>query len=110
MNVTTRDIDGTSVVRLEGRLDTATAPSLETTCSKLIASGAKRIVIDMAQLEYLSSAGLRVMLAVAKQLQAGGGRLTVCGAENIVLETLQLSGIPEIIPVCPTLDDALGED
>jgi hypothetical protein len=42
-------------------------------------------------------------------MQAGGGRLTVCGAQGIVLETLQLSGIPEIIPVCPTLDDALDE-
>ncbi len=109
MNVTTRDIDGTSVVRVQGRLDTATAPSLETTCSELIGSGAKRVVIEMAQLEYLSSAGIRVVLAAAKRLQAGGGQLTVCGAKGIVLETLQVSGIPEIIPVCPTLDDALDE-
>ena len=109
MNVTTRDIDGTSVVRVRGRLDTATAPSLETTCSELIAAGAERIVIDLNELEYLSSAGIRVVLAAAKQLQADGRMLKVCGAQGIVLETLQLSGIPEIIPVCSTLDDALDE-
>lgn len=93
----------------QGRLDTATAAPLETTCSELIAAGAKRIVIDLSELEYLSSAGIRVVLAAAKQLQAGAGRLDLCGAQGIVLETLQLSGIPEIIPVCLTLDEALDE-
>ena len=109
MDLGIRDIDGVKVVRIEGRLDTATAPCLEQACSEAIEAGAERIVADLAQLEYISSAGLRVLLAVAKQLQGDSGGLVVCGAQGMVLETLELSGIPGIIRVCPTLDEALDE-
>lgn len=108
MNLNVGEVDGVTVIETVGRLDTATAPDLEQAGGELIDAGVTRIVLDLSRLEYLSSAGLRVILALAKRLQASGGELVMCGAAGLVRETLELAGIVGIVPLCATLDDALG--
>ena len=108
MNLNVGEVDGVTVIETTGRLDTATAPELERAGGELIDAGVIRIVLDLSRLEYLSSAGLRVILALAKRLRAAEGELVMCEAGGLVRETLELAGIVGIVPLCATLDDALG--
>ena len=110
MQVFSREVDGTTVLRIAGRLDTATAPDFDQDCEGRTEAGARRIVVDLAELEYVSSAGLRSFLALAKRLSAAGGELRLCGARGLVDEVLVASGIPDLLPTFATLDDALGEE
>jgi anti-anti-sigma factor len=63
----------TSIIRLSGSLDTATAPELESQLGTLLAGSVKELVFDLAQLTFISSAGLRVIAAARKQLRERGG-------------------------------------
>lgn len=63
----------TATVRLSGSLDTATAPELEGQLAKLLAGPVKELVFDLAQLSFISSAGLRVIAGARKQLRQRGG-------------------------------------
>jgi len=110
MIVTVRDAEGAIIVAAEGRLDTATAPDLEGVCARQLEGGACRLILDLGGLEYVSSAGLRVILALAKRLQAAGGGFALCGATGLVRETLDLAGIGTIVAVHDSLDEALGEE
>ena len=110
MILTVRDVEGFVVVTAEGRLDTGTSADLEGECAGRIESGARRMVLDLSRLEYVSSAGLRVMLALAKRLQAAGGELSLCAATGLVKETLEIAGIGSIVAVHPTLDAAMGQE
>ena len=83
------------------------APDLEGVCQRRLDDGAQQIVLDISALEYISSAGLRVVLAVAKRLSGAGGKFGLCGARGIVRETLDLAGIGSIVPVHDTVEDAL---
>ena len=68
MNISTREVDTVTVVHFEGNLDTNTAPEAEQRFNDLISGGASKILVDFGALDYISSAGLRVLLATAKKL------------------------------------------
>ena len=82
-------------LKIEGRLDTATAPELEKTINEQ-SEGTKDLVMDMEKLEYISSAGLRVLLAVQKKMnKVGTMKLThVCDA---VMEVFEMTGFSDIL-------------
>jgi anti-anti-sigma factor len=74
---------------LAGKLDTTSAKAFEEKMLNLIESGDRRFVIDLAQLEYIGSAGLRVFVLAAKRLASGNGKLVLCGfAKTIPYHTL----------------------
>ena len=98
MNIVTT-INGTETeLAFEGRLDTTTSPQLEAELAKLSAE-AKNITFDFAKLEYLSSAGLRVILSTHKKLSAAGGRLTVKNVNEVVMNVFNLTGFSEILHI-----------
>ncbi|NCC53844.1 MAG: anti-sigma factor antagonist [Spartobacteria bacterium] len=76
----------------EGRMDAASAPNFDSQCQKWIDKGIKTIVVDLSKLEYLSSAGLRSILVIAKKLKADGGKLLFCGVKGTVKEIFDISG------------------
>ena len=82
---------------LEGRLDTTTAPELETALGGM--EGVTALVIDMAKLDYISSAGLRVLLAAQKKLERNGGGMTVIGVNNEIREIFEVTGFDEILTI-----------
>ncbi len=99
MTIQTSREGGRLTVSLEGRLDTATAPELEEALRDAL-SGVREAAFDFRALEYISSAGLRVLLAVQKKLTAdGGGRVAVRGANQTVREILEVTGFAEILAV-----------
>lgn len=87
------------IVELSGRLDTATAASFEDHCRQSIEPTDQALVLDLERLEYLSSAGLRGILAVAKPLKARGVSVAISKAEGAVRDVLQLSGFSTIFPL-----------
>lgn len=107
MEINTSERDGKTVVELTGRLDNSTAPDFEKRCASLVDGGSKVIVLDLSRLEYLSSAGLRAILAIAKRLQAVGGKLLACSLSGLVKEVFTVSGFDAMVPVASSVDDAL---
>ncbi len=84
---------GTSlVVRVSGRLDAVSTPAFEAHCQQALAQGERALILDFEPLEYISSAGLRGVLAVAKSLGAVGGELSLANARGLVRQVLDISG------------------
>ncbi len=96
------------VLEPSGRLDSVTAKDFETALIGKIDAGAKRVVLDLGQLAYISSAGLRVLLIAAKRLKSVGGALVLCGLNPSVREVFEISGFVSILEVHPDRDTALS--
>ncbi len=91
-----RDQNGTSLkIALEGRLDTMTAPELEKELKKGL-DGIDDLEVDLEKLEYISSAGLRVLL-FAQKLMQGKGRLKITHVNAIVQEVFEVTGLLDIL-------------
>lgn len=109
MEILTRDEHGFTVVSVSGRLDAGTAPELEKNCANLISEGGKKLVLELSALEYVSSAGLRSVLAVAKKLKAAGGSLSLCGLSGLVQEVFSIAGFDSFLPVFDTVENAIAQ-
>ena len=95
-------------VKVTGRMDAVTAPGFEQECGRLIEHGDKDLIVDLSALEYISSAGLRVILGVGKKIKTQGGTLTFGGMSGMVKEVFEISGFSSIFPVYDSLESALA--
>ena len=96
----TQERDGVVVVvRLSGRLDSSSAPGAEEQLTAAVAGEAPRVAIDMSQLTYVSSAGLRVLLVTAKKIQQQQGKLALGGLADNVREVFAATGFDTIITI-----------
>ena len=86
-----------TIIELVGRLDTITAPALDKTISSDI-EGVKKLVIDFKSLEYISSAGLRVLLGAQKKMQKVGTMKLVNVCED-VMEVFEMTGFSDILTI-----------
>ena len=84
-------------LKLVGRLDTTTAPQLEAEL-KANLSGVEHLVLDMAELDYLSSAGLRVLLAAQKVMNKQGD-MVVCHVNETIAEVFDVTGFSDILTI-----------
>ena len=91
-----KNIEDTTI-EIVGRLDTTTAPSLEKTINEDIV-GTKNLILDLKGLEYISSAGLRVLLGAQKRLQKSGSMKLVRVCEE-VMEVLEMTGFADILTI-----------
>jgi anti-anti-sigma factor len=106
MEISTRTRDEVTIVAIAGSLDSLTSAEAQQTLDSILAGGARKIAIDFSALDYISSAGLRVMLGVAKQLRASGGALRTFGLNDSVKEVFDISGFSAILSVFPAEADA----
>ena len=94
----TKNLNGTALeIALEGRLDTMTAPELEAELNKEL-GGADSLTLDFSKLDYISSAGLRVLLSAHKAMSAKGG-MKVTNASEIVKEVFDVTGFADILTI-----------
>jgi len=84
---------------VSGRIDASNAARVESDLLAAIAQSGPSVIIDLGQLIYMSSAGLRVMLVAAKRAKAAGGKAVIQGAQPAVAEVLKMSGFDRIIPL-----------
>lgn len=92
-------------VAVSGRLDAMTTADFEKESLAWIDGGDRKILLDFAELEYISSAGLRGILALAKRAKAAGGSVAVCAMTGMVAEVFAISGFDAFIPVAATEDE-----
>lgn len=89
--------DAALTLALEGRLDTTTAPELEAEM-KASLEGVTALILDMKDLAYLSSAGLRVILAAQKQMNKQGG-MVVRNVNETIMEVFEVTGFTDILTI-----------
>lgn len=96
MTITKQQNGSAVTLSLAGRLDTATAPQLEEALKDI--GGASELVLDLAELDYLSSAGLRVLLT-AQKLMNQQGKLTVRHVNETIMEIFEITGFADILTI-----------
>lgn len=97
MTVNIEKKNQTVTIKVEGRLDTTTAPSLEKTFNQECGD-AKELVLDLAKLDYISSAGLRVLLASQKKMNKQGSMKLINVCEE-VMDVLEMTGFADILSI-----------
>ncbi len=96
-----------SVARAYGRVDAATAPELEAQLYELLAQGEAQIVVDMAEVNYISSSGLKVLLATLRQARRQQGNLALCNLQPKVAAILEMAGFDLVFPIGQDLEAAI---
>jgi anti-anti-sigma factor len=109
MKIDVQDAGEIKVVRFEGKLDTNTTPEAELRLGEAMDQGASKILIDFEDLDFVSSAGLRILLATAKKLGARGGALRVCSLNETVRDIFDMSGFSTLLRVFDSAQDALAD-
>jgi anti-sigma B factor antagonist len=108
MNIEIRESQGVQIISFEGNLDTNTSPEAETKINELLAEGKQKLLVNFEQLNFISSAGLRVLLATVKKLNASGGALRICSLNATVQEVFDISGFITILTVKSSEEEALS--
>ncbi|OFY56629.1 MAG: hypothetical protein A2X22_12100 [Bacteroidetes bacterium GWF2_49_14] len=109
MKINIRESGDVRIVHLAGSLDANTSITAETMIHQLLDAGITKIIINLDKTEYISSAGLRVLLSTTKRISAGKGRFILCQPNPAVYRILEISGFLAILDVKTTEADALAE-
>ena len=109
MEINKRKEKDVVVVSVSGRIDAVTAPDFEKNLSESIGDGEKTFLIKMNQLEYISSAGLRSILAIAKVLKTKEGKMVFSELHGPVKDDFKISGFGSIFTIYETEEDALKQ-
>ena len=108
MEIVEEQAGETLVVAPRGRIDSVSSGELEQHLVSRLDEGARRVVIDFASVEYISSAGLRVLLIAARRLKPPAGTLVLCGLAPGVRTVLELAGFMSLFTVEPSREQALA--
>lgn len=109
MEITFKKDKGGLVVSVKGRIDAVTAPDFEKSLSERISSGESNMVVNLSELEYISSAGLRSILAIAKVLKAKGGKMVFACLKGTVKDVFKISGFGSIFQIYDSEEEALAQ-
>lgn len=95
------------IIRLEGRVDATSTPVLEGKIKSHLES-ASRILVDFSDVDYLSSAGMRLLLSAAKKMHARQGRIAFCSMSEEVMEIIKMAGFDKVLALYPNEREALA--
>jgi anti-anti-sigma factor len=109
MTIEREQVGSKVVLRLAGRMDADSAGKLEPECDACIADGLTHLVIDLGDLAYISSMGLRSFVSVAKKLKDKGGELRVCRLTGLVRQVFEITRLAQLFPLHDTVESALLE-
>jgi len=105
INITISKEDNCSVVHVSGKIDAMTSENLEDRLLGIIEEGEKQIILDLAETEYISSAGLRVLIVVTKYLY-DSGHFCICSASDNVREIIEMAGFNAFMTLYDDLETA----
>ena len=108
MDITTTTHDTAAILAVKGRVDALTASDLEGAINTIIDKGDRCIILDFSGLVYISSGGLRVLLATAKKLQNDDDHFMLCGLSIEVQKVMNLAGFTSIFSIYASASDALA--
>lgn len=98
MTIEIKKSENETIIELVGRLDTITAPVLEKTISDNL-GGIQSLILNFSGIEYISSAGLRVLLGAQKKMQNVGGAMKLIGVRDDVMEIFEMTGFADILTI-----------
>lgn len=98
-----------NIFKLNGRLDSNTSPDLEKKLMEAMEGGARNVVIDFENLDYISSAGLRIILKTTKDLKRTEGNIVLCAMQDYVKEVFEIAGFDSFLPIVPTVEEAVSK-
>jgi anti-anti-sigma factor len=107
LRIQTEEIERKIILRLDGRLDAASSSIFERKLSQLIEESYSHITVDFTRVDYLSSSGMRVLLAATKKLKSAKGCLVLFSLSAEVAELISLAGFDKILSICSTEKEAL---
>ena len=106
MAIETERDDGTVVAMAEGRIDSSNSRDFHVELEASIAADDSGVVLDFANVSYISSAGMRVILMTAKNLQSNGVKFALCSMNDSIREVFKISGFDKIIPIHDSRSEA----
>ena len=109
MNIIEKTINEIIIFKLNGNLNSNTAPELEDRIFEAISNESKNMILDFEDLDYISSAGLRVIMKTAKNLKQSDGCIVLCSMQEYVKEVFEIAGFDAYLPIVLTMDDALNQ-
>jgi anti-anti-sigma factor len=109
MDIQTRKEKDVTVVSVKGRLDAVSSPEFEKALAGQMSQGETAFVLDFGALDYISSAGLRSILAFSKKLKEKQGKLFLLNLKDVVKEVFDISGFTTILPIFNSFDEALSQ-
>jgi anti-anti-sigma factor len=109
MKIHTRKEKGAMVISVKGRLDAVTSPEFENSLSDWMSKGENIFLLNFSELEYISSAGLRSILATAKRLKEKQGKILLAGLKGPVEEVFNISGFYSMFKIFDSEEAALKE-
>ena len=109
MNIDTRQVYDVQVVDMAGKLDTTTSGDAGDRLVSIAQGDATQVVLNLEKLDYVSSAGLRVILRASKLLQGRNGELKICQANGLVQEVLETSGFHSLLKIYDSEKEAVAD-
>ena len=107
MEIKATPLDDITAVTVAGRVDSTTADSLTTRLGELVKSGASRLLIDLKEVSYISSAGFRTLLITSRAVAQAKGAMVLCGMSAEMKRLFDLGGFSELFAIASSRDDAL---
>lgn len=95
------------IITMNGRLDALTSPQAEKQVFDLINRGEHKVLFDFSGVDYLSSAGMRMLLSVAKKLKSLSGKLVISDIQPNVIDILQMAGFDHVLDIAASRKDGL---
>lgn len=108
MNIEATQYDGCVVLKVAGRMDAVQATAFEEECKTWVDRGTGTLIVDLSELAYISSLGLRSFVLVGKLQQEKGGKLRLCGLTGLVKQVFEITRLNSVFPIHDTVDAALA--
>ena len=109
MEINKKEEGGIVQIEIIGRLDAASAGEADEAVAGILNDGASKLLFNLGQLDYLSSAGLRVLLAAAKKIRLIEGKVVLCSLTEYVKEIFEVSGFESLIPIADSVEAGIKE-
>lgn len=108
MNITEREQDGIVIITLEGRVDSEGAVDLDLALQTAVSEGKHKLVLEMAQVRYINSAGLRTLADILTQVRASQGDLKLVDLHPKIQRVFQIIGFDRFFSIYPTVEEAMA--
>ena len=108
MEIQSQQLPNAVIIAVSGRMDAENAQEFQKACEDWIGRGATHLLLDLSNLQYVSSMGLSSFLAVAKQLQEKSGSVILCRLQGLPKQVFEMTRIIGLFPVFDTMDAALA--
>lgn len=106
-NVVESQKNGVAVLKIKGKLDSSVSPELEKRIFQYLNQGTKKLLLNFADVIYISSTGMRMLLSVKHKIKTYQGKLIVCSLSNEALEMMKICGFDHVLEITASEEDAL---